>query len=100
MRALLWTIAVLVAVLGFAGVVTWLHHGSHGPQLGTFLRLAPWRLGTIDDSPEVSNFRVGERVFHNTFGHGTIVATDGHKLTIHFDDGGVKRVIDDFVVSE
>jgi hypothetical protein len=37
-------------------------------------------------------------VFHNEFGHGTVVATDGPKLTIKFDDGGVKRVLDGFVI--
>jgi DNA helicase-2/ATP-dependent DNA helicase PcrA len=37
-------------------------------------------------------------VFHKKFGHGTVVATDGPKLTIEFDDGGVKRVLDSFVV--
>jgi hypothetical protein len=33
---------------------------------------------------------VRERVFHNKFGHGTVIATAGPKLTIDFDDGGVK----------
>jgi hypothetical protein len=48
--------------------------------------------------PEASNIRVRDRVFHNKFGHGTVAATNGPKLTIEFDDGGVKRVLDGFVV--
>ncbi|HTK85487.1 MAG TPA: 3'-5' exonuclease, partial [Patescibacteria group bacterium] len=42
-------------------------------------------------------FQRGERVFHDKFGKGIIVAVDGHKLDIQFDRGGMKRVMDSFV---
>jgi len=96
MRAFLWTIAALVAVLGFVGIVAWLNYD--GPQLGRPIMIKPKSEITAQHSPEASNFRMRDRVFHKTFGHGTVVATDGPKLTIEFDDGGVKQVLDGFVV--
>jgi DNA helicase-2/ATP-dependent DNA helicase PcrA len=44
-----------------------------------------------------SSFTVGERVFHQKFGNGNVVAVDGNKLTIAFDHAGEKRVVDSFV---
>ncbi len=45
----------------------------------------------------VSDFSVGDRVFHQKFGNGNVVAVDGNKLTIAFDKAGEKRVVDSFV---
>jgi len=45
----------------------------------------------------VSAFAVGDRVFHQKFGNGDVVAVDGNKLTIQFDKAGEKRVVDSFV---
>ena len=45
----------------------------------------------------VSDFAVGERVFHQKFGNGNVTAIDGNKLTIAFDKAGEKRVVDSFV---
>ncbi len=42
-------------------------------------------------------FTRGLRVFHETFGTGTIINVDGRKLDIRFDEGGDKRVMDSFV---
>ena len=42
-------------------------------------------------------FRVGERVFHQKFGMGTVAAVDGDKLEIAFDRAGTKKVLDSFV---
>jgi len=96
MRSLLWTITALVAVLGCVGVIaSFNYRASH---LGLPIRIMPSRVRTTQQSPEESKYRVRDRVFHNDFGHGTVVATDGPKLTIEFDDGRVKRVLDDFVV--
>jgi DNA helicase-2/ATP-dependent DNA helicase PcrA len=44
-----------------------------------------------------SSFTVGDRVFHQKFGNGNVVAVDGNKLTIKFDKAGEKRVVDSFV---
>ena len=40
---------------------------------------------------------LGDRVFHEKFGPGTIAAQEGNKLEIDFDAAGRKRVIDSFV---
>jgi DNA helicase-2/ATP-dependent DNA helicase PcrA len=45
----------------------------------------------------VSAFTPGDRVFHQKFGNGNVVAIDGNKLTIAFDKAGEKRVVDSFV---
>ena len=45
----------------------------------------------------VSDFTLGDRVFHQKFGNGNVTAVDGNKLTIQFDRAGEKRVVDSFV---
>jgi DNA helicase-2/ATP-dependent DNA helicase PcrA len=45
----------------------------------------------------ISDYSVGDRVFHLKFGNGNVVAVDGNKLTIAFDKAGEKRVVDSFV---
>jgi DNA helicase-2/ATP-dependent DNA helicase PcrA len=44
-----------------------------------------------------AGFDAGDRVFHQKFGNGTVVAVDGDKLEIDFDKAGVKKVLDSFV---
>ena len=43
------------------------------------------------------DLKIGDRVFHEKFGMGTIAAQEGNKLEIDFDEAGSKRVIDSFV---
>jgi DNA helicase-2/ATP-dependent DNA helicase PcrA len=45
----------------------------------------------------VSDFSIGDRVFHQKFGNGNVTGVDGNKLTIQFDKAGEKRVVDSFV---
>jgi DNA helicase-2/ATP-dependent DNA helicase PcrA len=45
----------------------------------------------------VSEFATGDRVFHQKFGYGNVVAVEGNKLTIQFDKAGQKRAVDTFV---
>jgi ATP-dependent DNA helicase UvrD/PcrA len=45
----------------------------------------------------ISDFSIGDRVFHQKFGNGNVTAIDGNKLTIAFDKAGEKRVVDSFV---
>lgn len=40
---------------------------------------------------------VGQRVFHEKFGYGTVTDQEGNKLEIEFEKAGTKRVIDSFV---
>jgi DNA helicase-2/ATP-dependent DNA helicase PcrA len=46
-----------------------------------------------------SAFELGERVFHQKFGYGRIVAIEGNKLLVDFEKAGSKRVMDNFVQS-
>ncbi len=61
---------------------------------------------TIDGSarrvakkPVVSNIAIGERVFHDKFGYGTVTDAEGNKLLVNFENSGEKRVLDSFVKS-
>ena len=42
-------------------------------------------------------FQVGQRVFHQKFGYGSILEIDGNKLEIAFEKAGTKKVMDSFV---
>ena len=42
---------------------------------------------------------VGQRVFHQKFGQGTVAEIEGNKLEIDFDSAGRKRVLDSFVTT-
>ena len=44
-----------------------------------------------------TDIAVGDRVFHDKFGYGTVAAQEGNKLEIDFESGTRKRVIDSFV---
>ena len=49
-------------------------------------------------APEVSSaYAKGDRVFHIKFGYGKVVAVEGNKLTVAFEQAGEKKVIDSFV---
>jgi len=41
--------------------------------------------------------KVGDRVFHQKFGMGTVQSVDGDKLEIVFDHAGIKRVVAQFI---
>jgi DNA helicase-2/ATP-dependent DNA helicase PcrA len=45
----------------------------------------------------VGGFAIGERVFHQKFGYGTITSVEDNKLAIHFDVAGDKKIMDAFV---
>jgi DNA helicase-2/ATP-dependent DNA helicase PcrA len=55
---------------------------------------APPRGGEI---PHVGGFAVGDRVFHQKFGYGTVREVEDNKLAIAFDKAGEKKVMDSFV---
>ncbi len=48
---------------------------------------------------QAGGFGVGDRVFHQKFGNGTVIAADGNKLEIAFDKAGHKKVMDSFVTA-
>jgi DNA helicase-2/ATP-dependent DNA helicase PcrA len=60
-----------------------------------------WRDETFDDRRAVEgdkpDLSVGQRVFHQKFGYGRIIAVDGNKLDIDFEKAGPKKVLDSFI---
>ncbi len=44
-----------------------------------------------------SDLALGQRVFHQKFGYGTIAEIEGNKLEVEFETAGRKRVMDSFV---
>jgi len=44
-----------------------------------------------------SDIAIGQRVFHEKFGYGTVTDQEGNRLEIQFEHSGTKRVIDSFV---
>ncbi len=51
------------------------------------------------DMTAASSFVVSDRVFHQKFGYGEIMAVEGDKLDISFDKAGEKKVVAKFVIS-
>ena len=45
----------------------------------------------------MGGFTVGNRVFHQKFGYGTVTQIEDNKLGIHFDVAGDKKVMDAYV---
>jgi len=56
---------------------------------------AAWEV--VQRQPKTGTFEVGERVFHQKFGFGTIQEIDANKLHIHFEKTSPKTVVDSFV---
>ncbi|MEL6338252.1 MAG: DNA helicase II, partial [Pseudomonadota bacterium] len=52
---------------------------------------------TVIDLNAVSSFTVGERVFHQKFGYGAVLAIEGDKLEIAFEKAGTKKVVAKFI---
>jgi DNA helicase-2/ATP-dependent DNA helicase PcrA len=51
----------------------------------------------VIDLTAVSSHTVGDRVFHQKFGYGTISEVDGDKLGIEFEKAGPKKVVAHYV---
>jgi DNA helicase-2/ATP-dependent DNA helicase PcrA len=87
------------------------HHGGLREQASRFEveslgvgggpRRTRWRDETFDDRRAVEgdklDLSVGQRVFHQKFGYGRILAVDGNKLDIDFEKAGPKKVLDSFI---
>ncbi len=44
-----------------------------------------------------SEFKIGDRVFHDKFGYGIIMTCEGNKLEVDFEKGSVRKLMDSFV---
>ena len=67
------------------------YSGASRPPLTIEGELVAKSTGTVSD------YSLGDRVFHQKFGNGNVTGIDGNKLTIDFDKAGEKRVVDSFV---
>ncbi|WP_246022273.1 ATP-dependent helicase [Pararhodobacter zhoushanensis] len=62
-------------------------------------RVAPAAPKALRGSAEPSvHFSAGERVFNKKFGTGTIIAVDGDKLAVAFDQAGEKHILSQYVL--
>jgi DNA helicase II / ATP-dependent DNA helicase PcrA len=52
----------------------------------------------VIDAEAVSPYVLGDRVFHQKFGYGEIMAIEGDKLDIEFDHAGSKKVVARWVI--
>jgi DNA helicase-2/ATP-dependent DNA helicase PcrA len=68
---------------------------SHSRRPAPVIDGAAYRVAARDASDR--GFETGQRVFHQKFGYGRILAVDGDKLDIAFDKAGTKKVIQSFV---
>ena len=55
------------------------------------------KIKTINYTNNLTNFKIGQGVEHETFGKGKIIHIDGNKLLINFKDFGEKKVIDKYL---
>ena len=69
-------------------------HGETGPRGGRTIEGELVVKSVTDTEP---SYDVGDRVRHKKFGDGTVTLVEGNKLTIRFDAGSEKRVLDGFV---
>ncbi len=53
----------------------------------------------VIDMTAVSSFTQGDRIFHQKFGYGYVMAIEGDKLDIEFEKAGSKKVVAKFVVA-
>ncbi len=51
------------------------------------------------DAEAISAFLLGDRVFHQKFGYGSVKSVEGDKVEIDFDKAGVKHVVGRFLVA-
>ena len=71
------------------------YRGSHPGRQQTIE--GEGRLLAVSDTGSASAFARGDRVFHQKFGYGHVIGVEGNKLTVAFEHGGDKKVIDSFV---
>ena len=51
------------------------------------------------DLTAISEFTLGDRVFHQKFGYGEVLGIEGDKLDIEFDKAGSKKVVAQYIQS-
>ncbi|NOZ43105.1 MAG: ATP-binding domain-containing protein, partial [Alphaproteobacteria bacterium] len=49
--------------------------------------------------PAATNYHAGDRVFHDKFGYGIVLSSDGNKLEIDFETGSIRKLMDSFITA-
>lgn len=80
--------------MGLYGGGRSIHWDSSG-RAASLANIEPMK--PLPERQSKGGFNAGDRVFHEKFGMGTVVHTDGQKLDVKFDNAGLKRVMDSFV---
>ncbi|MBB4266332.1 ATP-dependent helicase [Roseospira visakhapatnamensis] len=75
------------------------HHGGWATRHPRRAAVSPgtgsWK--ARDREGEGDDIAIGQRVFHQKFGRGQVLANDGGKLSVNFETGGLKKVVAGFV---
>ncbi|MCI4662965.1 MAG: UvrD-helicase domain-containing protein [Neomegalonema sp.] len=51
----------------------------------------------VIDAKALPAFELGERVFHQKFGYGTVIDVEGDKATVNFEKAGEKKVVSSYL---
>jgi len=95
----------IIADLGLQPAAAW---GADWAGAGVMPQPAPVRRRPllIENGPaprrgeelrRVGGFSVGDRVFHQKFGYGSVTEVEDNRLAVHFDVAGDKKVMDAYV---
>jgi DNA helicase-2/ATP-dependent DNA helicase PcrA len=96
----------VVAELGLQPASTWGSDWTNAMEVPAAPRTPSRRPLLIESVPSprrgeeihrVGGFTIGNRVFHQKFGYGTVTQVEDNKLAIHFDVAGDKKVMDAYV---
>jgi DNA helicase-2/ATP-dependent DNA helicase PcrA len=71
--------------------------GGRGPGFQRMRAAGQARVLRSELPRSAHRLEVGQRIFHEKFGYGRVLAVEGNKLEIAFDKAGTKKVIDSFV---
>ncbi|MEM7270274.1 MAG: DUF3553 domain-containing protein, partial [Pseudomonadota bacterium] len=53
----------------------------------------------VIDADAITKHEIGDRVFHQKFGYGSVEDIEGDKLTIAFEKAGEKKVLASYVTA-
>jgi DNA helicase-2/ATP-dependent DNA helicase PcrA len=73
----------------------WSGGTTYRPHRPPTIEAPSWKVAERKSSG--ASFQKGDRVFHDKFGNGTVIAVDDNKLEIAFDKAGTKKVLENFV---
>ena len=58
------------------------------------------KFNSIEFNQQNESFRKGARVFHQKFGYGIVLSTEGNNAEVQFEKTNIKRVKIDFLIND